>query len=337
MTVEMLDRWRCQACRQSPIAEEVGDDDHQEAYRVCPDCANRLRRLALRPIEWFNLAAVHGWNKFLLHDDFYDQDGSASQPDAADYTTEGMEAPTPEMCAKSLDRLIDYCITRWRLSRPDFEAFGPFATSDILASLQERAEMGNRHVLKTALELCANVIGSSAAPWVHGQCERARRDNALFAWAEAAAKCLPSPEGLHMTIDALKSLRGRDLQNDMAALSWFRSPEVLDWIEANAPFENVSASWGQLASLSNLYWVRAQDWLAKRRPLSLVALDALACYIPHQGRAPILNRINPMLKGGVDRSAIERTLQNYASDDDASRVVARCRFIIGNLDKLHVE
>lgn len=337
MTVEMLDRWRCQACRRSPIAEEVGDDNPQEAYRVCRDCGDRLRRRALRPIEWFNLAAVHGWNNFLLHDDFYDQDGSASQPDAVNYTTEGMEAPTLEMCAKSLDRLIDYCITRWSIGAADFQAFGPFVTSDILADLQERAETGNRHVLRATLELCAKVVGSSAGPWVRAQFERARHDAVLFAWAEAAAKCLPSPEGLHMTIDALSPLRDRDLQNGMAALSWFRSPEVLDWIEANAPSENVSASWGQLAALSDLHWVRVQDWLAKRRPLSLVALDALASFIPRQGRAPILSRMNPMLKGGVDRSAIERTLQEYESDDDAPRVVARCRFIIGNLDKLHIE
>src|SRR5207244_2293285 len=162
-----------------PVAEEVGDDDALEAYRVCRECGDRLRRLALRPIEWFNLAAVHGWNKFLLHDDFYDQDGSASQPDADNYSAEGMQAPT--------------------------------------------------------LEMWANGVGGAAAPWVSAQFERARRDGVLFAWAEAAARCLPDPEGLHMTIDALKAFRGRDLQDQMAALSWFRSREVLDCIEANAP------------------------------------------------------------------------------------------------------
>lgn len=337
MTVEVLAHRRCRACRRNPIEMEIDDDAPQEPYRVCRGCGDRLRRRALRPIEWFNLAAVHGWSSFLLHDDFYDQDGSASQPEASDYTTDGMEAPTLEMCAGSLDRLIDYCITRWRIEPTDFVAFGRFATNDILAGIQERAETGNRHILKTTLELSANVIGSPAAPWVRAQFERASHDSVLFTWAEAAARCLPRPEGLHMTFDALKPLRGRDLQNGMAALSWFRSAEVLDWIEANAPSANVSDSWGRLASLSDLDWTRAQDWLAKGRPHSLVALDALASYIPHRGHAPILKRINPALKGGVDRTAIERTLQSYASDDDAPRVVARCKFIISNLDKLHVQ
>jgi hypothetical protein len=337
MTKGMPDRLLCQACRQRPVAEEVGDDDPLEPYRVCRECSDRLRRRALRPIEWFNLAAVHGWNKFLLHDDFYDQDGSAGQPDITNYATEGMHAPTLELCAKSLERLIDYCITRWRLGAVEFEAFRPFATSAVLAGLQQRAEAGNRHVVKATLEVCANAVGSSAAPWVRAQFERACRDDALFAWAEAAAKCLPEPEGLHKTIDALRPFHGRDLQDRMAALSWFRSREVLDWIETNAPLKNVYATWGQVASLSDLYWIRVQEWLASRRPLSLVALDALASFIPRQGRAPIVNLINPALEGCPDRSMIERALRVYATEDDAPRVVGRCKFIIDNLDELRVK
>ena len=53
-------------------------------------------------------------------------------------------------------------------------------------------------------------------------------------------------------IGALRTVHGPALQDRMGALSWFRSREVLDWIEINAPIENVSASWGQLASLSDL-------------------------------------------------------------------------------------
>jgi hypothetical protein len=316
---------------------EVGDDDPLAPYRVCRECSDRLRCRALRPIEWFNLAAVHGWNNFLLHDDFYDQDGSASQPDIDNYATEGMQAPSLEECAQSLERLIDYCFTRWRLRVADFEAFRPFAGSAILAKLEQRAKAGNRHILKVTLELCANVVGSRAAPWVRAEFGRACRDGALFAWAEAAAKCLPEPEGLHKTIDALRTVHGRDLQNRMGALSWFRSREVLDWIEINASPENVSASWGQLASLSDLHWTRVQDWLARRRPLSLIALDALASYIPRRGQAPIVHRINPTLKGCPDRSMIEQAVRAYATDDVAPRVAARCRFIIDNLDELRVD
>jgi hypothetical protein len=337
MTNGMPDQLLCQACRQRPVAEAVEDDDPLEPYGVCRECSGRLRQRALRPIEWFNLAAVHGWNKFLLHDDFYDQDGVADQPHVDNYSAAGMHAPTLETCARSLERLIDYCVTRWSLGAVEFEALKLFPRGAVLAELQRRGEAGNRHVLKVTLELCANVVGSSAAPWVRAQFERACRDSALFAWAEAAAKCLPEPEGLLKTIDALRPFDGTALRDRMAALSWFRSREVLDWIESNVPIENVSAAWGQLASLSDLSWIRVQDWLASRRPLSLVALDALASYIPRQGLAPIVTLINPMLKGCPDRSMIERALRAYATEDDVPRVAAKCRFIMDNLDKLRAE
>ena len=337
MTKELPDRLLCQACRKRPVAEEVGDDDPLEPYRVCRGCGDRLTRRALRPNEWFNLAALHGWSKFLLHDDFYDQDGSASQPDIDNYVTEGMHAPSLKMCARSLERLIDYCITRWHLGKEEFDAFRPFATSAVLAELEGRAKAGNRQVWETIVELCANVVGSSAAPWVRAQFERACRDGTLFAWAEAAAKCLPDPEGLHKTIDALRAFHGRDLQARMAALSWFRAPEVLDWIETHVPRQNVSASWGQLASLSDLHWSRVHDWLASGRPLSLVALDALANFIPHQGHARILTMLNPKLKGCSDRSIVRGALSNYANEDSAPRVTAKCNFIIQHLDELRTE
>jgi hypothetical protein len=123
----------------------------------------------------------------------------------------------------------------------------------------------------------------------------------------------------------------------MGALAWFRSREVLDWIEINVPSENVSGAWGQLASLSDLYWTRVQDWLARRRPLSLIALDALAAYIPRQGQAPNVRQIKPVLKGCPDRSIIEQALRSYANEDDAPRVATRCRFITDNLNELRVE
>ena len=327
----------CQACRKTPVFEDVGEDDPSEPYRVCRECAHRLRRRALRPNEWFNLAALHGWRKFLLHDDFYEQDGSASQPDIDNYKTDGMNAPTLLTCAGSLQRLTDYCITRWRLGKDEFEAFAPFAPSAVLAEFQARAQVGNRQIRQTMLQLCANVVGGLAALWVRSQFERARHDDGLFVWAEAAAKCLPVPEGLHKTIDALRSFHARALENRMAALCWFRAPEVLHWIESHAPRENVTASWGQLASLSGLSWSKTQDWIGSGRPLSLVALDGLASYIPRPGQAWMLTMLGPKLKGCSDISLIKQVLDAYAIEDDTPRVAASCRFIINNLDGLRIE
>ncbi|WP_156951874.1 hypothetical protein [Bradyrhizobium sp. WSM1743] len=337
MTKEIPVHWVCQACRQAPAAEDVRDDDPVEPYRLCHECADRLRYRALRPIEWFNLAALHGWAKFLLHDDFYDQDGRACQPDVDDDVIDEKHAPTLEMCARSLERLIDFCVTRWHLGKEEFEAFRPFPIGTVLAAIEHRADAGNRQVWETMVQLCANVVGSPAAPWVRAQFNRAWRDVSLFIWAEAAAKCLPAPEGLHKTIDALQVVHGRDLEKQMSALSWFRAAAVLDWIEAHLPPQDVAASWGQLASLSDLHWSRVQSWLASGRPLSLVALDALASCIPRQGQARILTILDPKLKGCGDRSVIGHALRIYEAEDSAPRVATKCSFIIQHLDKLRAE
>jgi hypothetical protein len=327
----------CQACRRQPAVDNVYDEDPSEPYLVCRECAHRLRHRALRPNEWFNLAALHGWSKPPLHDDFYDEDGTASQPELENYATDGMAAPTLAACTGSLQRLTDYCITRWHLGRREFEAFGSFASSAVLAEFASRAHTGNRQIRQTMLELCANVVGSSAAPWVRSQFESARRDDALFAWAEAAAKCLPVPEGLHMTIGALRDFHGRALADRMGALCWFGAPEVLYWIESRVPSQNVTASWGWLASRSNLSWSRIQDWLGSGRPLSLVALDALASYIPRPGRASISAMPDPKLKGCLDISLVKQTLDVYATKDDVPRVTSVCNFIVQHLDQLRFE
>jgi hypothetical protein len=40
----------------------------------------RLISHNLRPIEWKCLVAIYGSNPYMLHDDFYDEEGSALQP-----------------------------------------------------------------------------------------------------------------------------------------------------------------------------------------------------------------------------------------------------------------
>lgn len=337
MTKEIPVYWVCQACRRAPAVEDVPDDDPLEPYRLCRKCANRLKYRALRPIEWFNLAALHGWSKFLLNDDFYDQDGQACQPDVDTYVTGEESAPTLKMCARSLERLIDFCVTRWCLGQEEFEAFRSFPTSTVLAAIEDRADAGNRQVWETMVQLCANVVGSPAAPWVRAQFNRACRGGSLFIWAAAAAKCLPPAEGLQKTIDALQAFHGRDLERQMSALAWFRAPTVLDWIETHLPRQDVTASWGQLASLSDLHWSRVHSWLASGRPLSLVALDALASYIPRQSQARILTMLNPKLKGCGDRSTIGYALRAYEAEDSAPRVAAKCSFVIQHLDELRTE
>lgn len=328
----------CEACRQRHVAEVISDDDPDEPYRVCGECGERLRQRALRPLEWFNLAAIHGWGKhLLLHDDFYDDDGTACQPDIENYSPDGLLAPTLDEASRSLERLVDCCVTRWRLGASHYEAFEDFPSEATLEEFRRRAEKGNRHVFAVTLDLCANVLGSTAASWVRAQYAKAQADDVFFSWAEAAAKCLPEPEGLQKTMDALKAFEGRDLRKRKDALLWFRSPEVLDWIEINAPRVNVTEDWGRLAALSDLSWSRVELWLSRGRPFSLIALDALREFIPWPGQAAIVKRLEPRLKECPNRLALTRALQACMAADTAPRVSRMCSYLTEHIAELLTE
>lgn len=333
---DMIKVYNCEACRQRQVAEVISDDDPDEPYRVCCECSVRLQQRALRPFEWFNLAARHGWRKYLLHDDFYDQNGTANQPEIEN-SAAGMLAPTLDEAAHSLGGLIDYCITRWSLGAPEYNAFGMFALEAILDELKQRAAAGNRHVFEVTLTLCANVLGHAAEPWVRAQHARSCDEHVLFSWAEAAARCLPPPEGLHKTIDTLRAYSGHELRERKNALLWFRSPAVLEWIEIHVPPVNVTEDWGRLAALSDLSWNWVENWLSRGRPFSLVALDALTEFIPWPGQAPIVKRLEPRLKSCPDRLTMTQALQSCMAVDSAPRASGKCRYLIEHIANLIVE
>jgi hypothetical protein len=77
--------------------------------------SDKLLERGLRPVEWYNLARHHSWNQFLLHDDFYDEDGTATQPETPILDAGNYPAPSLKSVAHSPELLLDYSITRWSL------------------------------------------------------------------------------------------------------------------------------------------------------------------------------------------------------------------------------
>lgn len=326
----------CEACERITHVVRIEDDDPVEPYMLCQDCANRLRLRALRPLEWFNLASKHGWHKYLLHDDFYDDDGTAIQPDIEHYSIDGMPAPSLEKVATSAERLLDYCFTRWSLQDAELNALSALHSENLFAALTKRATTGNTHIRAIALTICANVLGAAANTWVREQYERSSEEDLLFSWAEAAARCLPQQEGLEKTINALAMYKERELNDRMGALSWFRSATVLDWIEGNAPRSNISNQWGQLAAVSNLSWDRVEQWLERGRPLSLIALDALDQFMHLPRHAPLVLQLRPVLAGVADHETVLRALEFQMLNDPAPRSIKNCETLIKNIKKIHI-
>lgn len=66
----------------------------------------------------------------MLHDDFYDDDGTATQPEEDVVDADSYPAPTLCDVCSSLDGLIDYIVSRWNPTKEEFEAFKVFHSSD---------------------------------------------------------------------------------------------------------------------------------------------------------------------------------------------------------------
>lgn len=68
-----------------------------------------MKRYALRPLEAFNLAAIHSWGEFYLHDDFYNpQTGEAYQPGRRFFPCVSKGIPHWSSVGGDADRLLDY-------------------------------------------------------------------------------------------------------------------------------------------------------------------------------------------------------------------------------------
>lgn len=316
----------CEACEklQAEIVEPC--DNSQEPYHLCTSCHRRLHARALRPIEWYNLAKRHGWYQFLLHDDFYGENGSADQPEEA--VERPSEFPSPTLGAVTHDPalLLDYSITRWHFTKDLAAAWGAIARQHTLATISERFDVTKNAGIRTRiLEICASALGESAADFVRYAWGDHPESVTLSSLAKASAACLPFREGFDRVVVALNAFPANRKRELMYCLGSFHTPEALDWIEQHI-FPPVTNAWGNLASVSSLDWPRVERWLTLGRPLGHVALAALEAII----RPRPEGTYQPHLQEPPTEQSLQETLSAYASRDPVPRVQSGVSYILAH-------
>src|ERR1700730_8366962 len=128
----------CEACERNYAELDEPCDDPEAPYKVCRGCDHRLHAFALRPLEWYNLSKRHGWWQFLLHDDFYDEDGVAYQADQNVDDPEAYPAPTLADVCHSAEGLLDYSITRWQIRDDVSSAWKRISAPEVLSTISKR-------------------------------------------------------------------------------------------------------------------------------------------------------------------------------------------------------
>ena len=324
---------------------EFAENFEESPFRLCHACEHRLRALALRPLEWFNLASLHGPWSFLLHDDFYgcrEEDyGVAYQPEEEVEEPERFPVPTLDELWDNQERLIDYAMTIHFLDAPYGEkvvaalsstVVTPDQKQALLSSLQRRLSQSiaasgcpNPSIEGSILQLCASCLGPFAAGWIRERWEPEYLWSESFGWlAAATAACLPFEEGWKRVTDQL-ALWPHEVQ----ALACFRSPRTFDWMEENRIGTSTDA-WGRIAALSHFTWNRARSWLEMGRPLSHVALAAIQACQYHD--TMITKKVAPVLEEPATVEEMVTTLNNYYTRDPVANVRKRVASIVAALE-----
>jgi hypothetical protein len=322
----------CEACEVAAVEIVEPCDDAKEPYRLCSPCYRRLHARNLRPLEWFNLAKRHGWFKFLLHDDFYDCDGTATQPEDDVENADAFPAPSLTSVRPDNERLLDYSITRWHLEPELIEAWKERDPLSVLSTVAPRfASTSNDGIKAKILSICALTVGGIGADFIRSAWKDYPEKLSLGSLAQASAACLPPVEGYERVVAALASQEGQKKRDQMYGLSYFHSQDSLDWIEQNI-FEPITDSWGYLAAASKLDWPRIEAWFDKGRPLSLVAIDALLAIT--RPMTPLLRELGPSLLMPPTHSRFQQDLQAYRARDPVPRVQQRIDGLLANASQL---
>jgi len=322
----------CEACEQSPAEIVEAGDNCEDPYHLCTACHHRIQARALRPIEWYNLAKRHGWNQFLLHDDFYEETGVATQPEDDVEHAKDFPAPTLFTVSHDPNLLLDFSITRWHLEKNVVDTWSMLRRSDVLAALAKRfAITANASIRAKVLEICALVLREHAEEFVRYAWGDYPAKVDLHSLAQASAECLPFREGFDRVVAAVSSLEGAQKREAASCLCYFHSTETLEWIERNI-YEPITESWGYLAAASEFDWARAESWIKRARPLSLVVIDALLAIA--KPPTPFLRAQKPRLIQPPTPARFREVLMEYAAKDCVPRVQQRTDTLLNSINAI---
>ena len=324
---------KCESCNIREIEVQELGDKGQNPFGLCVSCRERLLRRALRPLEFFNLTAIHG-HCYYLHDDFYDCDtGEATQPEIDVVDADKFPFPEFKQIKNDLNRLIDFSFVQYFTDNSVVSELQKFDKLDILNKLQEKVDY-NRSINYKAYEIAGKVVGKSAEKWIKKEWAD-RQENELQIFAESIAKCLDFDEGFEILTKELESGSDKFLTENVSALLYFKSHKTLDWIEkVSDRLKNISSHWGQLAASSQFSWDRANKWLTVGRPLSLIALDGLI-YCTTIGdrlnQSLWMRELNPRLINSPSPEIMANRLQEHLLQDSVPRTKNSIQKIIANI------
>jgi hypothetical protein len=323
-----MSNW-CESCRLRPSVLHEHLNDSVIPYCLCQPCYDRLVHRSLRPLEYFNLVAIHG-HEYEIHDDFYDDEGvayAAEDPVLPDTT---LAFPTLQNLRGQVECLVDYALVKWRYPPAVTPYLTVFTPEQVLRVLDEKIAH-NPFLLPKCLEVAAEVLQGQAYAWVKYHLSLVDGPLQVLNFAYALARCFPAAEAQDLLLAALGTLSEKALAEHITCLCYLAGNGPLDWIETHCrTITNVPGSYGVTCAALGISWERVHRWLQAGRPLSLMALDALVnCSTTSetQNRSPWLREHPPHLHAPLALETMDEALHAYVALDSVPRTKQAVRFI----------
>ena len=235
----------------------------------------------------------------------------------------------------SLEQTLDEVLRREWIDQDSISALRQFPPDVLLLALRQRfAETDSLLVQGNILDVCADVLGETAGPWIREVADGPISNMITRPFCRALAHCV-GDDGFAIATAKLANESAHQLPLTAHALLEFDEKlQILDWIEErlHAPNQAARADWGQLAAIAGIKWQRVAVWLDRGKPLSLVALDALNfCWDYGAGIGGWLNTYKPKLLAPADDETMRARLLKYAEDNPTPRVTRRVTEIMEHL------
>jgi hypothetical protein len=279
-------------------------------------------------MEWYRLALRHCPHNFSLHDDFYRDDGTTSQPKEEVVDADLFPAPSLKDKSAKLNDLWEFTQTRYTLNESLFEAWRQYTQPAVLELLTKAYESRqDSHCRSTVLELGEKCLGTVAADLVRRAWLDYPERMYFGALATASVACLPPEEGFERCLVVFNALPLKEQRPRMMYMGKFKNSKMLDWIEVNIQ-PPITDHWGNLASRSGIAWERVKKWIQSGRPMSLVALDSLigVAGTAEGGRL----KLHVPVEGLPSKDEVEQCLRAYEATDPAPRVQNSIDYILEN-------
>lgn len=169
-------------------------------------------------------------------------------------------------------------------------------------------------------------FGREAEPWARAWVAQLEVDRFIpYPAAMGALAALPPDEAFGVASNWVSRQKSdEDRKKYLKAMGPLKHPKVLDLIEEQwrdaPPQRSIHADWPVLAAESQLPWERAKRWIESGRPMSIIALEGIAQYLPDEV---------PSSYGKPSKAEFLSTLESCLKKDSAPRVEDVVKHLMG--------